>query len=79
MEINGNLSVEDNSMGEYKGYADKEKRKDYVSSWDKENRVRVTLNIKKSKDSDILEWLESKPNKSDYVIALIRKDMEANK
>lgn len=45
-------------------------------SWRRENIKRVVLDLNKATDKDILEWIEKKPNKRDYLISLIRKDIE---
>lgn len=44
--------------------------------YDKENTKRVYIKLNKNKDSDILSYLDSKPNKQGYIKELIRKDMK---
>lgn len=47
--------------------------------YDKENTKRVYIKLNKNTDSDILSYLDSKPNKQGYIKELIRKDMKPNK
>lgn len=44
--------------------------------YDKENTKRVYIKLNKNTDSDILSYLDSKPNKQGYIKELIRKDMK---
>ena len=44
--------------------------------YDKENTKRVYIKLNKNTDSDILAYLDSKPNKQGYIKELIRKDMK---
>ena len=44
--------------------------------YDKENTKRVYIKLNKNTDSDILSYLDSKPNKQGYIKSLIRKDMK---
>lgn len=52
------------------------KNMQYVNRWMKENKVRVTTLLDKAQDIDLLNRLESVPNKSEYIKNLIRKDLE---
>lgn len=47
--------------------------------YDRENTKRVFIKLNKNTDSDILSYLDSKPNKQGYIKELIRKDMKPNK
>lgn len=47
--------------------------------YDRENTKRVYIKLNKNTDSDILSYLDSKPNKQGYIKELIRKDMKPNK
>lgn len=44
--------------------------------YDKENTKRVYIKLNKNTDSDILSYLDSKPNKQGYIKELIRKEMK---
>lgn len=43
--------------------------------WRKESIKRVEFYLHKELDKDVLEWLQKQPNKREYIIALLRKDM----
>lgn len=47
--------------------------------WRKESIKRVEFYLHKELDKDVLEWLETQPNKREYLIALLRKDMNEHK
>lgn len=47
--------------------------------WRKECIKRIEFYLHKEMDKDVLEWLESKPNKREYIIDLLRKDMDGHK
>ena len=44
--------------------------------YDKENTKRVFIKLNKNTDKDILDYLDSIPNKQGYIKSLIRKDMK---
>lgn len=44
--------------------------------YDRENTKRVYIKLNKNTDSDILSYLDSKPNKQGYIKELIRKEMK---
>ena len=44
--------------------------------WRKESIKRVEFYLHKELDKDVLEWLEKQPNKREYIISLLRKDMD---
>ena len=44
--------------------------------WRKESIKRVEFYLHKELDKEVLEWLEKKPNKREYLISLIRDDMQ---
>lgn len=43
--------------------------------YDRKNTVQVKMKLNKKTDKDILEKLESVPNKQGYIKSLIRKDI----
>jgi len=45
----------------------------------KKNRVDYKMPCMRSTEQDIIDWLESQPNKSGYIKQLIRADMEQQK
>jgi Mg/Co/Ni transporter MgtE len=47
------------------------KRNEYIKEYNKENRVRISLNLSKTKDSDILQAI-SEENKTDNIQASIK-------
>ena len=49
-----------------------------VDRYDKENTVQVKLKLNIKTDSDILEKLDSEPNKQGYIKELIRADITHN-
>ncbi len=48
---------------------------DYMKEYNKDKRIRISLNLNKEKESDILEAIETegKGNKQDGIKRLIRK------
>ena len=44
--------------------------------WDAENTTQIRLKLNKKTDADILEKLDSVPNKQGYIKELIRSDMQ---
>ena len=44
--------------------------------WDAENTVQISIKLNKNTDADILERLDSVPNKQGYIKELIRSDIE---
>lgn len=43
--------------------------------YDKKNTVQIKMKLNRKTDADILEKLESVPNKQGYIKSLIRKDI----
>ena len=50
---------------------------DYISRWVKENckSVNVRFNVKKQGDLELYEHLQEQPNKTEYIKALIMRDI----
>ena len=46
--------------------------------WRKENLKRYILDFNRTKDKDVLDHLEKQPSKREYIIGLIRKDMNGD-
>lgn len=49
---------------------------DNMYKWFKEKQKRYGFYINREKEKDILEYFEKIPNKRQYLIELIKKDME---
>jgi hypothetical protein len=45
------------------------------AKWEKENLRSYNFKLHKVNDEDIIKHLEKQPNKRDYIIGLIRKDI----
>lgn len=50
---------------------------DYINRWVKENckSVNVRFNVKKQGDKELFERLQKQPNKTEYIKALIMRDI----
>lgn len=46
-----------------------------LAKWRKENLRAFTIRLNKTNEKDVIDYLESKPNLRQYLIWLIRKDM----
>ncbi len=46
------------------------------NEWNKKNLKSVTIQLNKVSDSDVIEKLNSVPNRTDYIRQLIRKDLK---
>ena len=46
------------------------------AKWEKQNIKRYVINLNKTKFNDVIEHLERQPNKQEYLINLIKKDMK---
>lgn len=55
--------------------ASTEAQKRAAMKWTKNNTVSITLRFNKESEADLIEWVESQPNKSKAVKDLIRKAM----
>ncbi len=53
-----------------------ERKKTPQERWQAENMIRVSVPIARKTEADILEQLEKQSNKSGYIKALIRADIE---
>lgn len=58
----------------------KNKTPDYVlravSKYKKKATRNITLNFHKEYKKDVLDWLDQQPNKTGYIVDLIREDMK---
>jgi len=46
--------------------------------WRKENIKKLILDLNKTSDKDVIDHLDKQPNKKEYLIGLVRKDMEGS-
>lgn len=49
---------------------------DNHAQWEKDNLRSFTFKLNRDKEKDVIEYLESIPNRREYLIELIRKDMK---
>ena len=68
--VNGKIATEVLNMGR-----DMANR----SKWVKSNIIRFVVDLNRSNEKDIIDKLESVPNKKQYIISLIKKDIENEK
>jgi len=47
-----------------------------VYKYRKDTQKRIEFYVHKELDKDVLDWLETKPNKRQYLLDLIRADMK---
>lgn len=45
------------------------------AEWEKTNIRQITLKLHKVNDKEIIDFLETKPNKRAYLVELIKRDM----
>jgi len=58
---------------------DKESKAAYDMQYAKEKLQQIRFTLNKTKDADLIEWLNKQGNKQGYLKELVRKDMEAKK
>ena len=57
----------------------KNKQSQASIKYDKNNTKRIFIKLNINSDKDILEYLETKPNKQGYIKELIRNEIRATK
>ena len=57
----------------------RKKKSQYISKWMSQNTMAVQIRINRNKEQDLLEYMSTIENKSEYIKGLIRKDMESKK
>ena len=62
--------VEEKTMG---------RDKDNLDKWRKANQKRFEFYLNRESDKEVLEWFEQIPNKRQYLIDLIKGDMNEHK
>lgn len=53
-------------------------QKEYINDFNKSTYKKVVLQIRKD-NHVLIDWLDSKPNKTKYILELIENDIEKNK
>ena len=53
-----------------------ERKKAYIKRYQIEKYTNLSFKVRTERDVDVLDKLASVPNKSQYIIALIRKDIK---
>lgn len=53
------------------------KRKAYIIDYNKETYKQFKFNVNRNTESDLIEYIETLPNKNQYIKDLIRRDMES--
>ena len=61
------------------GKADTPAKRAYNDQYLKENMKQISLKLSKIYDEDIIQYLESKPNKNGFLKDIIRQHMESEK
>ena len=57
----------------------RKKKSQYISKWMSQNTMAVQIRINRNKEQELLEYMSTIENKSEYIKGLIRKDMEAKR
>lgn len=47
-----------------------------TNKYNKKTYYNVSIRVRKDTQKDIIEWLDAQKSKNDYIINLIKKDME---
>lgn len=55
------------------------RNKENMFKWRENNQKRYEFYVNTKTDKDVCDWLDSKPNKRQYLIALVKGDMNENK
>ena len=53
-----------------------ERKKEYIKKFNRENYANISFFVNKSKETDIINKLNEKPNKAGYIKQLIREDIK---
>ncbi len=57
----------------------KQRKNKYNNTYKKETYKSYMLRLNKKNNGDVISWLETQDNKRNYMIDLIRKDMQERK
>jgi len=52
---------------------------EYKREYNKRNYTDFKMHMNKVKDKDVIDYLDTVPNKKEFIVNLIRKHMEENK
>lgn len=55
------------------------RNKENHARWEKENLRSFTFKLNRNSEKDVVEHLEKKPNKREYLVGLIREDIAKEK
>lgn len=55
------------------------KRSNYHTEWDKKNTIQFKMKLVRTTDADVIEKLQSVPNRQGYLKALVREDIKREK
>lgn len=53
----------------------KKKQSQYISKWMSKNTFAVQIRINRNTEPDLVEFMETVPNKNEFIKGLIRKEM----
>ena len=53
----------------------KKKQSQYISKWMSKNTFAVQIRINRNTEPDLVEFMETIPNKNEFIKGLIRKEM----
>lgn len=56
-----------------------QKKLDYTKEYEKENYRKIMIRIKSKENTELIEYLKSKPSMNDYIVNLIKEDYLKNK
>lgn len=57
----------------------KKKQSQYISKWMSKNTFAVQIRINRNTEQDLVKFMETVPNKNEFIKGLIRKEMAENK
>ncbi len=55
------------------------KRLDYNNTYNRNNYRSFSMRLHNTKEEEIIQWIESKDSVKDYLLSLVKKDMEKSK
>ncbi len=55
------------------------KRLDYNNTYNRNNYRSFSMRLHNTKEEEIIQWIESKDSVKEYLLSLVKKDMEKSK
>ncbi len=55
------------------------KRLDYNNTYNRNNYRSFSMRLHNTKEGEIIQWIESKDSVKEYLLSLVKKDMEKSK